>query len=152
MKLFPLIAWSAAALLSGYNGEREVLGGDMSKAAIGTFGVDTAQMDTSVKPGDDFYKYVNGKWVSTFQMPADKARYGAFDALRDKSENDVHVLLDELAKTLPAPGSVQQKVVDFYNSWMDEAVVEARGIEPLKADLQTIQLATTKADIVKLMG
>src|SRR5262249_44603286 len=69
-----------------------------------------------------------------------------------KSENDVHVLLDELAKTSPAAGSVQQKVVDFYNSWMDEAVIETRGIEPLKADLQAIQLATTKADIVKLMG
>src|ERR1044072_755934 len=71
------------------------------KPAIGTFGIDLAAMDTSVKPGDDFYRYVNGKWVATAQMPSDKARYGVFDALRDKSEADVHTLLDELAATPP---------------------------------------------------
>jgi endothelin-converting enzyme/putative endopeptidase len=152
MKLFLLIAVSATALLASYNLEKGVLGGDLSRPAIGTFGIDTAQMDTSVKPGDDFYKYVNGKWVSTFKMPADKARYGVFDALRDKSENDVHVVLDELAKSSSVTGSVQQKVVDFYNSWMDESVIESRGTEPLKKDLEEIRRATTKADIVKLMG
>ena len=78
------------------------------RAALGTFGIDTTAMDTSVKPGDDFYAYVNGTWVSTFEMPADKARYGVFDALRDKSESDVRTLLDELAATPAAPGSVQQ--------------------------------------------
>src|SRR5262245_22004382 len=151
MKLFPLIAWSAAALLSAYNGERGASAGDMSKAAIGTFGIDTAQMDTSVKPGDDFYKYVNGKWLATFKMPADKTRYGVFDALRDKSENDVHTILDELAKNPPADG-VQKKVLDLFNSWMDEAALETRGIEPLKADLDKISAAKTKTDIMKLMG
>jgi putative endopeptidase len=123
-----------------------------SKAAFGTFGIDTAQMDTSLKPGDDFYRYVNGKWVSTFKIPADKASYGVFDALVDKSENDVHSLLDELGKTPPAADSVQKKVVDFYNSWMDQPAIEKRGVEPLKADLDAISNAKTKADIVKLMG
>ena len=65
-------------------------------------------------------------------MPADKARYGVFDALSDKSESDVRTLLEELSKTSPAAGSVQRKVVDFYNSWMDEAAIESRGIEPLQ--------------------
>src|SRR5262245_46129741 len=81
------------------------------KAAVGGFGVDTGQMDTSIKPGDDFYKYVNGKWLSTFKMPADKASYYVFDALQDKAESDIHSMLDELAKTSPPPGSVQKKVV-----------------------------------------
>jgi putative endopeptidase len=152
MKLLPLVAISVVLLLSTYRGEKSARADEMRRAAIGTFGVDTAQMDTSVRPGDDFYKYVNGKWVSTFQMPPDKARYGVFDALRDKSENDVHLLLDDLAKTSPAAGSVQQKVVDFYNSWMDEAAIEARGFAPLKAGLEAIHLARAKADIVKLMG
>src|SRR5215470_1727696 len=127
-------------LLSGCASEKPAPLPAAAKAAFGTFGVDTAQMDSSVKPGDDFFKYVNGKWLSTFKIPADKARYGVFDALVDKSESDVHALLDELAKTQPAPGSVQKKVVDFYNSWMDQSAIEKRGVEPLKAD------------IVKLMG
>ena len=120
--------------------------------AIGAFGIDTAQMDTSVKPGDDFYKYVNGKWLATFKIPEDKANYGVFVSLVDKSENDIHSLLDELGKTPPAAGSVQKKVVDFYNSWMDEQAIEKRGVEPLKADLEAINAAKTKTDIVKLMG
>jgi endothelin-converting enzyme/putative endopeptidase len=122
------------------------------RAAIGAFGIDTTQMDTSIKPGDDFYKYVNGKWLATFKMPADKGSYYTFDALQDKSENDIHALLDDLAKAPPAAGSVQRKVLDLYNSWMDEAAIEARGVQPLKADLDEIAAAKTKADIVKLMG
>jgi endothelin-converting enzyme/putative endopeptidase len=122
------------------------------KAAVGTFGIDTAAMDTTVKPGDDFYRYVNGTWLATFPIPADQARYGIFTALRDKSEVDVRTLLDELAATPPAPGSVQQKVADLYNSWMDEAAIEARGIEPLEADLDAIAAAQSKTDVVRLMG
>src|SRR5262245_1093896 len=122
------------------------------KPTFGTFGIDLTAMDTSVKPGDDFYRYVNGKWVSSFTMPADKARYGVFDALRDKSEVDVRSLLDELTATTAAPGSVQQKVADLYASWMDEAAIEARGVEPLKTDLDTIAAAQTKTDIIRLMG
>src|SRR5262252_9465490 len=139
-------------LLSGCASEKPATPSAAAQAAFGTFGVDTAQMDSSVKPGDDFFKYVNGKWLSTFKIPADKASYGVFDALVDKSESDVHALLDELAKTQPAPGSVQKKVVDFYNSWMDQSAIEKRGVEPLKADLDAIGKAKTKADIVKLMG
>jgi putative endopeptidase len=122
------------------------------KPSLGTFGIDTTAMDTAVKPGDDFYAFVNGRWVSTFQMPPDKARYGVFDALRDKSEIDVRTLLDELAAKPTAAGSVGQKVADLYRSWMDEAAIEARGIAPLEADLAAIAAARTKADIVALMG
>jgi putative endopeptidase len=153
MRLSLLFAVSAAALLTACNGEKPAApAAEAPKAALGAFGIDTSAMDTSVKPGDDFYKYVNGKWTSTFQMPADKARYGVFDSLRDKSETDVKTLLEELAKTPPAAGSVQQKVVDLYNSWMDEAAIEARGTEPLKADLDAINAAKSKADLIKLMG
>ena len=123
-----------------------------TKVAIGSFGIDTAQMDTSVKPGDDFFKYVNGKWLATFKIPEDKASHGAFTALVDKSEDDIHSLLDGLGKAPPAAGSVQKKVVDFYNSWMNESAIEARGVEPLKTDIDAINAARTKADIVKLMG
>jgi len=152
MRLSLLLAVSAFALLSACGEKPATPVVEAPKAVLGAFGIDTTAMDTTVKPGDDFYKYVNGTWVSTFKMPADKARYGAFDSLRDKSETDVKTLLDELSKTPPAAGSVQQKVVDLYNSWMDEAALETRGLDPLKADLAAINAAATKADIVKLMG
>jgi predicted metalloendopeptidase len=122
------------------------------KAAIGTFGIDLTAMDKAVKPGDDFFKYVNGTWLATFKMPPDKTRYGAFDELRDKAEADVHGLLEELKTSRPAPGSVQQKVLDLYNSWMDESAIEARGFEPLKPYLAAIDAAKTKADVVRLMS
>jgi len=155
MKLSLVIG--ATMLLAACGGEQsagppEQAAAPPPKPAIGTFGIDLAAMDTSVKPGDDFYRYVNGAWVSTFQMPPDKARYGVFDALRDKSEADVRTLLDELNATQRAAGSVQQKVADLYGSWMDEAAIEARGTEPLKGDLEAIAAARTKTDIVRLMG
>src|ERR1700759_940638 len=61
--------------------------------AFGKFGIDTTAMNTSLKPGDDFYGYVNGTWVASYKMPADKTRTGVFDLLGDKSEADVHALL-----------------------------------------------------------
>ena len=122
------------------------------KPVMGAFGIDTAQMDASVKPGDDFFKYVNGKWLATFKIPADKASYGAFDLLNDKAEEDVRTLLADLGKSRPAAGSVGQKVIDLYESWMDEAAIEARGSTPIKADLDAIAAAATKADLTRLMG
>jgi putative endopeptidase len=122
------------------------------KPTFGTFGIDTAQIDASVKPGDDFFRHVNGKWLTTFAIPPDKASYGAFDLLADKAEADVRTLIAELGKTPPAAGSVQQKVVDLYGGWMDEAAIEARGLAPLKADFDAIAAASTKQDIVALMG
>jgi len=126
--------------------------GQSAKPVLGTFGVDTTQMDRSVKPGDDFFRYVNGKWLATVTIPADKSRFGMFDALRDQAEVDVRALVESLAKTPQKPGSVGQKVGDLYASFLDQPRVEARGIEPLKADLAAIAAATNKADIVRLMG
>src|SRR5262249_37506859 len=99
MKLLVAIFTVAALCACSAEADKTTSATATSKSAIGSFGVDTSQMDTSAKPGDDFYKYVNGKWLTTFKIPADKPRYGMFDALRDKSENDVHALLDELRKT-----------------------------------------------------
>ncbi len=157
MRMPLLVAACAAASLAACSNDSSVAPSAATQTPaprpeLGSFGIDTSAMDTTVRPGDDFYRYVNGAWTSTFEIPADKARYGVFDALRDKSESDVRTLLDELGSTPPAPGSVQQKVADLYGSWMDEAAIEARGIEPLRADLDAIDAARTKTDIVRLMG
>lgn len=122
------------------------------KAAYGSFGVDLAQMDQSVKPGDDFYRYVNGKWLDTFQIPADRSNYGTGTAVFEKTEADLHAILDELAASKPAAGSVEQKVADIYASWMDEAAIEARGLEPLQPYLSRIDAVKDKAGLMQLVG
>ena len=146
-----VIAMSAAALLTAC-GRPAPATTAAARPALGTFGIDTVQMDTAIRPGDDFYGYVNGKWLAHFEMPPDKARYGEFDQLRDKAEDNVRTLLEELAKTTPPAGSVSQKVADLYNGWMDEATINARGIGPLKADLELINAVKRKSEIVSLMG
>ncbi len=121
------------------------------KPAYGSFGVDTAQMETSVQPGDDFYKYVNGKWLATTKIPADKSGYSSGAIVGDKTEADVHGLLDELAKT-PQTDPTLKKVADLYGAWMDQASIEKRGGEPLKPYLDRVAAVKTKADLMKLIG
>ena len=122
-----------------------------SGATLGNFGIDTAQMDHSVNPGDDFYKYVNGEWLATTKIPADRSRYGSFIVLRDQSEIDQHVLLEDLARSNPTDPTFR-KIVDLYAAWMDAASIEKRGLEPLKPDLDRIAAATNKSDLMKLVG
>ncbi len=73
-------------------------------AAIGAWGVDLAARDTSVKPGDDFFKYANGTWLANTQIPADRTRWGTFDILREKADNDARVIIEEVALAGGAPG------------------------------------------------
>lgn len=122
------------------------------KPAFGTFGVDLAQMDTTVKPGDDFFGYVNGKWLATFQIPADRSSYGTGTMIVEKTEADLHAIVESLAASNPAVGSVEQKVADMYASWMDEAGIDARGLAPVKPYLDRIDAAKNKADLMKLVG
>jgi endothelin-converting enzyme/putative endopeptidase len=122
------------------------------KPAVGSFGVDLAQMDATIRPGDDFYSYVNGTWLKTFQMPADRARYTTGTSVSEKMEADVHRILDEVAASGGAPGTVAQKVGDLYATWMDEAGIESRGTAPLKPYLEQIAAVKTRADLMKLVG
>ncbi|MBT8108791.1 MAG: peptidase M13 [Gammaproteobacteria bacterium] len=96
-------------------------------------------MDTSVRPGDDFFAYVNGSWVEGAEMPADKSRYGLFDILRDESQEAVKAIIEESASGDFPIGSDEQKVGDLYNSFLDWETRNARGIEPLQPELARIE-------------
>lgn len=116
-------------------------------------GLDTPGFNTTVRPQDDLYEFVNGGWLAKTEIPADKARYGSFFLLADQSEEDLRVLIDELgARTNVAPGSAAQKIRDFYNSYMDEAAANDLGIEAIRADLDLIAAATSLTDIYRLFG
>ena len=152
MRMTLLLAASAAALLAACSPEKPAPAAEAPKAAIGAFGIDLTNADTTVKPGDDFFHYANGTWLKTFQMPADRPRYGAFDALVEKSENDVKAIIDGFAAAPPAAGSNVAKAADFYTSWMNEAALETRGIEPLKPHLDEIDGITNKAGLLKVLA
>lgn len=119
---------------------------------LGSFGVDLSARDLSVDPGDDFFRYCSGTWMRTTEIPADRTRWGAFDMLRAKAEEDVRVLVEETAAVGGAPGSAEQKIADFYNSYNDVAAINARGLAPAQADLDAIAALSSHQEAMALIG
>ncbi len=124
----------------------------VAKAELGEFGLDLTARNLEVKPGDDFFAYASGKWYDTFEIPPDRASYGPFNKLNDLSEERVRKLIEAAARSDPAAGTPEQKIGDYFASFMDEAGIEAKDLEPLKEDLGRIQAAKTKQDIATLFG
>ncbi len=95
--------------------------------------LDVQNMDTTIKPGDDFYDYVNGTWIKNHPIPPDKNSISAFDELMEKNRHDIREIIEEAASDLNAlPGSNTQKIGTFYNSGMDTVSIEQQGIKPIK--------------------
>ncbi|HEX9081004.1 MAG TPA: M13 family metallopeptidase N-terminal domain-containing protein, partial [Holophagaceae bacterium] len=102
-------------------------------------GIDPANLDTSVKPCDNFYEFANGGWLKSHTLPADKSRLGAFTEVMDHNREILKQILDETsAKRTWKPGSVEQKVGDFFAAGMDEKAIEKRGLAPMKPIFATI--------------
>ena len=123
-----------------------------NKPTIGTFGFDMAGRDLSVKPGDDFWRYGGGVWMDKNPIPDDRVRWGAFDQLAAKAEADVRAIIDELAVKKSAPGSIEQKIGDYYRSYMDTAAIDAAGLAPIQPEIDLINSAKTHEDIAVLFG
>ncbi|MBT8104134.1 MAG: peptidase M13 [Woeseiaceae bacterium] len=110
-------------------------------------GIDLSAMDQGVRPGEDFFAYVNGTWVGATDMPADKSRYGVFDQLRDESQEAVRAIIEESATGDFAHGSDEQKVGDLYKSFLDWETRDALGIEPLQPELDRIDAIADYDDL-----
>lgn len=118
---------------------------------LGSFGVDLSAMNTSVKPGDDFFAYASGTWYENYELPADKVRFGAFSALRDKSEEQVKAIIDDLmTKTSLTPE--EQMVHDFYKAYMDVDSINAKGVAPIADVLTEINAVDNRQKLTKLFG
>ncbi len=117
-----------------------------------TSGLDLEYMDDSVRPGDDFYRYVNGVWLSTTDIPADKSNYGSFTALADEAEENLRLLIEEAAAIDAAIGTDAQKVGDFYQTFMNENLIENLGINPLTDSLAEIDEVTDKEEMMRVMA
>jgi putative endopeptidase len=99
--------------------------------------IDRSNMDLSLKPGDNFYLYANGNWLKNNPVPGSKTRWGSFDVLREESSQRLRTLLEQAAAN-PAKDRATQMIGEFYASGMDTVEIEARGIQPIKADLDRI--------------
>lgn len=109
--------------------------------------IDPANMDPSVKPGDNFYLYANGNWIKKNPIPASKTRWGSFDMLREESSQRLQTLLQEAQKN-GAKDRATQMIGDFYHSGMDSAAIEALGYTPIKADLDRLASLNSKQDVI----
>jgi putative endopeptidase len=126
---------------------------DGAAKRYGAWGVDLEGMDRTVKPGDDFFKYVNGKWAATTTIPADRTSYGAFDMLGELSELRVRAILDRWAadKRLK-PGTDEWKAATIYRTFLDEAAAEKLGMKPIEPHLEAVKKAATHAEMARIMG
>jgi putative endopeptidase len=117
-----------------------------------THGISVANMDRSVKPGDNFYLYCNGDWIKRTELPPDRAGISVFSGLTDLSEKRTAALIEETAKGNASAGSGGRKIADLYNSYMDEAAIEAKGLAPLQPHLKAIAAIQSKKELAAALG
>ena len=114
-------------------------------------GLSLAEMDTTVRPQDDFYNYVNGTWAKTAKIPADKPTWGSFHILREKTDENCLLILDNLLKENFAQGTEGQKIKDLYESFIDWKKRDAEGLKPIEGLLTKIDNIKTLADLQKYL-
>jgi endothelin-converting enzyme/putative endopeptidase len=123
----------------------------VAKAELGSFGIDLSARDESVKPGDDFFMYASGTWYKNYEMPADKTRYGAFNALADRSEEQVKEIIDSL-ENATGLNADEQMVADYYRAYMNTEKINALGISPIQPILDEIAAIETVEDLTRMFG
>ncbi|MCB1686329.1 MAG: hypothetical protein KDI31_17660, partial [Pseudomonadales bacterium] len=119
---------------------------------FGDWGVDLSQRDLSVAPGDDFFRHVNGRWLDSYELPPDRTSFGTLTALFELSQERVQALIEESAATKPAAGSVEQKVGDYYASYLDTGRIDALGIAPVADWLAAVAAINSITDLARAFG
>ena len=151
IKIFSILALSGTVLLT------PVLVTAQQGIASGTQGskskkfIDPANMDLSVKPGDNFYLYSNGSWIKNTPIPGSKTRWGSFDALAEESSLALKGLLEDAAKA-PGTNSLMKRVGDYYTSAMDSTVIEKLGYKPIEQYLEAITALSSKAQVLSYIN
>ncbi|KGJ97154.1 M13 family metallopeptidase [Thalassotalea sp. ND16A] len=150
------VVCSSLLLLAGCNDSATTT---ESSAAVETqktvlaSGIERANMNTEIRPQDDFYMHINGGWLDANAIPADKTSIGSFYDLRDKSDDDVNAIIEELAaaKNLTV-GTDEQKVADLFSSFMDTEKLNALGIKPIEPFLAEVAALASKDDLAKFFA
>ena len=148
MERGPVVAWRLIGVAAGANPAPPA-----PPVQAPVSGIDLAAFDKAVRPQDDLFEHVNGGWLKKTEIPADKSSYGAFDMLFDKAQADLKAIVEEAGKsTTKTAGSDAQKIGDFYESFMNEALVEKLGLSPLNGELAAIDAIKTKTDLARHFG
>ena len=111
-----------------------------------SWGFDTANLDKSCKPCDDFYQFAMGGWMKANPIPPEYSTFGSFTRLTDQNQQNLRNILEDAAKAKAAPGSNEQKIGDFYAGCMDTTAIDAAGTKPLEPELARI------ANVTKIAG
>jgi len=126
--------------------------GGLAMAAQPQSGLELKSFDKSVRPQDDLFRAANGHWLDTTEIPSDKASYGAFVQLRDLSDKRARGIIEELAKKKGKAGSVEQKIGDYYASYMNTAAIDKAGLAPVQPLLDSIAAIQTRQQLAAWMG
>ncbi|QDP81825.1 M13 family metallopeptidase [Nocardia otitidiscaviarum] len=113
-------------------------------------GPDMSGSDPGVRPQDDLYRYVNGKWLENYRLPADKPAYGTFAEVEDRTQRHLKEIVTGIHN--PADGSPQQQIRDLYDAYLDPDEIDALGMAPLADPLRRIDAARSKPDLALVMG
>ena len=128
-------------------------GTEQSAQAPGTeLGIVPASMDTSVKPGDDFFAFTNGGWVKNTPIPEDRSNIGAFYIADQERERQTKELIAEILKSNPAADSNEGKIANYYNAFLNTDAIDKAGLNPAKADLDAIARIADKKQLSAAIG
>ena len=111
------------------------------------WGFDTANLDKTCKPCDDFYQFAMGGWMKSNPIPPEYSTWGSFSRLLDKNQQNLRQILDATDSSKAASGSNEQKIGDFYASCMDTTAIDAAGTKPIEAEMANIAAMKTEADL-----
>jgi putative endopeptidase len=140
---FWMTGFAALTLVAGCAKNKQETGSNKPYPAF-----EVQNMDTTVKPGDDFFQYVNGTWIKNHPIPADKDSYSAFQELADRNRENIKEIIEKAAQEKDAqPGSVHAQIGTFYNTGMDTVKIDQQGITPLKDLFKKIEDIKTIADV-----
>ena len=114
--------------------------------------IDLSDMDLTVSPGDDFFRYANGGWMAKNPLRPEYARYGSFDVLRENNEKRLNELFSEMSTMNPKAGTVDQKIVDLYKQGLDSTRLNNEGGAPLRKHLEQIYSAGTKEELTVVLA
>ncbi|MBT2520061.1 peptidase M13 [Arthrobacter sp. ISL-28] len=121
-------------------------------ASVPHSGIALSNIDHSVRPQDDLYQHVNGAWLKSTTIPDDRPLEGTFTALRDGAELAVREIIEEAAGKGAAATGIERKIGDLYNSFMDEAAIEAKGMDPIRARLDEVFATSSVHELIALVG
>jgi putative endopeptidase len=142
----------AAALATAARTPAAAAGASSAAAPPVPAGIDLAGIDRSVAPGDDFFAYANGGWIKHTQIPADRSSWGPSAELEELTARRTADLIAETARTRGSSGSDARKIGDYYASFMDEAGIEAKGLRPLKPELDRIAAISNARALARALG